>query len=256
MELSKRIQVCIIQNGKIALLEQEDKLKFPAGSMRKGETKILAASRIAFFFTGLKVRVLPIGYSQKSERGSVMTLLAYPVSEKIASRRLTHNVLWENINNLERRNGYLKKDIIRIKQKIAKANMIKRAGLLVYKVQKNKIKFLFISSLMNSNRFIIPQGHVEEGETYEIAAVRETQEEAGVNAEIREKLGFFFLERGKNIYETHIFLARFNDLVDTDENRIIKWLSYDEIMKKDILRETKIFIRDVYCNKKKRKFLK
>ncbi|WBW97517.1 NUDIX domain-containing protein [Oceanirhabdus sp. W0125-5] len=255
MELNDKIQLCIIQNGKIALIDKKEQGIFlPNGFMRKGETRIKAAWRISLIYTGIKVRVLPIWYVRKNNNHRVITVLAYPIGG--GSNLNKYRITWKNINCIESLSDVLKRDIYRIKQCINNSELIDRAGLLVYKKQKNKIKFLFISSLINANRFIIPQGHVEQGETYEYAAIRETKEEAGVEADIREKLGFFFLERGKNIYQTHIYLAKFTGYVESTEDRIVKWLSFDEIMKKDIPKETKIFVKDLYCNKKKRKLLK
>jgi len=254
MELNDKIQLCIIQNGKIALIDKKHSFFLPDGFMRKGENRIKAAWRIALIYTGIKVRVLPIWYVRKENNYRVITVLAYPIGGRSDSKK--HSVIWKNINSIEDMSDILKRDIYRIKQCINNSALIDRAGLLVYRRQENKIKFLFISSLINVNRFIIPQGHVEQGETYEYAAVRETKEEAGVEADIREKLGFFFLERGKNIYQTHIYLAKFNGYVESEEDRIVKWLSFDEIMKKDIPKETKIFVKDLYCNKKKRKLLR
>jgi mutator protein MutT len=58
----------------------------------------------------------------------------------------------------------------------------------------------------------LPKGHIEEGETPEIAAIREVAEETGITSEISRSLGvidFWFMASGKRIHKTvHHYLFR------------------------------------------------
>jgi mutator protein MutT len=58
----------------------------------------------------------------------------------------------------------------------------------------------------------LPKGHIEEGETPEQAAVREVQEETGIESEIARELGvidFWFMAGGKRIHKTvHHYLFK------------------------------------------------
>ena len=58
----------------------------------------------------------------------------------------------------------------------------------------------------------LPKGHIEEGETPEQAAIREVQEETGIESEISRALGvidFWFMAGGKRIHKTvHHYLFR------------------------------------------------
>jgi len=58
----------------------------------------------------------------------------------------------------------------------------------------------------------LPKGHIEEGETPQQAAVREVQEETGIESEISKELGvidFWFMAGGKRIHKTvHHFLFK------------------------------------------------
>jgi ADP-ribose pyrophosphatase YjhB (NUDIX family) len=58
----------------------------------------------------------------------------------------------------------------------------------------------------------LPKGHIEEGETPEVAAIREVAEETGITSEIAKSLGvidFWFMAGGKRIHKTvHHFLFR------------------------------------------------
>jgi ADP-ribose pyrophosphatase YjhB (NUDIX family) len=58
----------------------------------------------------------------------------------------------------------------------------------------------------------LPKGHIEEGETPEQAAVREVQEETGIESEIAKELGvinFWFMAGGNRIHKTvHHYLFK------------------------------------------------
>ena len=58
----------------------------------------------------------------------------------------------------------------------------------------------------------LPKGHIEEGETPEQAAIREVQEETGIESEISTALGvidFWFMAGGKRIHKTvHHYLFK------------------------------------------------
>ena len=58
----------------------------------------------------------------------------------------------------------------------------------------------------------LPKGHIEAGETPEIAAIREVAEETGITSEISRSLGvidFWFMASGKRIHKTvHHFLFK------------------------------------------------
>ena len=58
----------------------------------------------------------------------------------------------------------------------------------------------------------LPKGHIEEGETPEMAAIREVAEETGITSEISRALGvidFWFMAGGKRIHKTvHHFLFK------------------------------------------------
>jgi ADP-ribose pyrophosphatase YjhB (NUDIX family) len=58
----------------------------------------------------------------------------------------------------------------------------------------------------------LPKGHIEAGETPEMAAIREVHEETGIESEIARELGvidFWFMASGKRIHKTvHHYLFR------------------------------------------------
>ena len=83
----------------------------------------------------------------------------------------------------------------------------------------------------------LPKGHIEEGETPEVAALREVAEETGIQSEIARSLGvidFWFMASGKRIHKTvHHFLFREvggslkPQVTEVDD---VAWIPLDEIV--------------------------
>ena len=83
----------------------------------------------------------------------------------------------------------------------------------------------------------LPKGHIEAGETPEIAAIREVAEETGITSEIARSLGvidFWFMASGKRIHKTvHHFLFREvggslqPQVTEVDD---VAWVPLDEIV--------------------------
>lgn len=85
----------------------------------------------------------------------------------------------------------------------------------------------------------LPKGHIEEGETPEQAALREVQEETGVESIIEKSLGvidFWFMAGGKRIHKTvHHYLFRENGgLLAPQESEVdeVAWFPLAEIVER------------------------
>jgi ADP-ribose pyrophosphatase YjhB (NUDIX family) len=85
----------------------------------------------------------------------------------------------------------------------------------------------------------LPKGHIEEGETPEQAALREVQEETGIESIIEKSLGvidFWFMAGGKRIHKTvHHYLFRENGgLLAPQESEVdeVAWFPLSEIVER------------------------
>ena len=85
----------------------------------------------------------------------------------------------------------------------------------------------------------LPKGHIEEGETPEEAALREVQEETGIESVIEKSLGvidFWFMAGGKRIHKTvHHYLFRENGgLLAAQESEVdeVAWFPLEQIVEK------------------------
>lgn len=85
----------------------------------------------------------------------------------------------------------------------------------------------------------LPKGHIEEGESPEQAAVREVQEETGIESEIHKSLGvidFWFMAGGKRIHKTvhHFILKEKGGRIAPQVSEVddVRWFPLDEIVER------------------------
>ena len=85
----------------------------------------------------------------------------------------------------------------------------------------------------------LPKGHIEEGETPEIAALREVQEETGIESVIEKSLGvidFWFMAGGKRIHKTvhHYLFRESGGVLAAQESEVdeVAWFPLGEIVEK------------------------
>lgn len=81
----------------------------------------------------------------------------------------------------------------------------------------------------------LPKGHIEPGEDAETAALREVREEAGIQAEVIEKLGdvrYWYQRSGRSIpKQVSFFMMRYvgGDTADhDDEVEVARWVPLEE----------------------------
>ncbi|MGH8888429.1 MAG: NUDIX hydrolase [Acidothermaceae bacterium] len=85
----------------------------------------------------------------------------------------------------------------------------------------------------------LPKGHVEPGETPEIAAVREIAEETGIEGRVVAPLGtidFWFVAEGRRVHKTvhhYLLLAEGGELSDEDIEVVeVAWVPLDQLADK------------------------
>jgi 8-oxo-dGTP pyrophosphatase MutT (NUDIX family) len=85
----------------------------------------------------------------------------------------------------------------------------------------------------------LPQGHIEEGETPEQAAIREVSEETGITSSITKSLGvidFWFMAGGKRIHKTvhHFLFTEVGGTLLAQESEVdeVSWFPLSEIVER------------------------
>ncbi|MFI4861788.1 MAG: NUDIX domain-containing protein [Phycisphaerales bacterium JB063] len=105
-----------------------------------------------------------------------------------------------------------------------------RAAAVVWRPKQGQVEFLIVSCSNNPNRFTLPGGKIDAGETGPQAALRETREEAGVVAFAQRCLGsYLHRKRGQRVCPTRVYLARYQADATPDELRNSRWLTAREL---------------------------
>ena len=126
-----------------------------------------------------------------------------------------------------------------------------RAGGIVFRKENKEVEFLLVTSNSNLNRWIIPAGHVETGETYQETALREVVEEAGVKGVILSDLGaleyFWNREDRKLLIRTHLYLMKYDKTIATNpEGRKVSFFNFEETKSLNMWIESRGFLEKAY----------
>jgi 8-oxo-dGTP diphosphatase len=112
------------------------------------------------------------------------------------------------------------------------------AGGIVFRSEPEGILWLVVKPTDNE-KWRLPKGKIERGESSLIAAKREVEEEAGVEAEVLGKIGdekFFFVWDKQKILKTVVFyLMKYTQEANQSfnfETEAIDWLKFEEAKKR------------------------
>jgi len=104
--------------------------------------------------------------------------------------------------------------------------MIDLAGVVI--IKNNKILLVQEKKPSAYGLWNLPAGHLDKGETPEIAAIREGEEETGFNLELGDKIGIFKVssESQVHIYQANII----NGEIKFNKNELlaVKWFTKEE----------------------------
>lgn len=123
---------------------------------------------------------------------------------------------------------------------------ISESGGVVFKLEKGTPYYLLVRPKKHLNEWLFPKGHIESGESPEMAATREVREEAGVDAEVVGRLGpATFTYEGQ---ELHVEFFLLNYLRDSSslERREVRWSTYEEALQLLSFPEARDILRAAY----------
>jgi bis(5'-nucleosidyl)-tetraphosphatase len=101
-------------------------------------------------------------------------------------------------------------------------------GGVVFKLTSEGPRYLLVEASGTRDRWVFPKGHVENGETAAVTALREVTEEAGVRARpIRRLRRVDQKQEGESITILY-FLMAYAGRTTPLEKRRIRWLTFDE----------------------------
>ena len=104
--------------------------------------------------------------------------------------------------------------------------MIPQAGAIAVRKTGPHHEFLLVTAKKEPDAWIFPKGHVERGETLAVAAVRELQEEAGVEGDTIGPVGTLRFMSGQEQVEVTYFLIVATHSGPAHEGRQLLWLPH------------------------------
>ena len=96
------------------------------------------------------------------------------------------------------------------------------AGAVAFRDSDSEILYLVVSS-SDGLSWVLPKGHIETGESPDLAALRELEEEAGTIGEIVEPLSVRHFKKRDRDANAQYFLIRETGSTESIESRIIRW---------------------------------
>jgi 8-oxo-dGTP pyrophosphatase MutT (NUDIX family) len=127
--------------------------------------------------------------------------------------------------------------------------LIRQAGSIVVRLDGKEPQVLLITAKRNPKNWIFPKGHIEKGETPEAAALRETQEEAGVLGKLVGPAGV--LEYGflGAMARVEYFVIKFSrEAGPPEDGRSRSWCGLEEALDRLSYKNTRKLLRKVWKN--------
>lgn len=123
------------------------------------------------------------------------------------------------------------------------------AGGAVFKRGNNNFSWLIIKP-KDTDRWQLPKGKIEKGESSQFAAMREVKEEGGVKVKVLDKIGsssFFFVLKGEKIFKTvaYFLMEWVNDTKKGHDWEVdeAKFFPFDEASKKLTFKDDKNILK-------------
>jgi 8-oxo-dGTP pyrophosphatase MutT (NUDIX family) len=126
---------------------------------------------------------------------------------------------------------------------------ITHAGGIVYKMSDKRPLFLVVSAKGNPSHWVLPKGHIENGESPSDAAIREVMEETGVVASIAGTIGIINFKTDKESVKAKFYLMKYirEGEIVIDEHREQKWSTVEEAIDLLSFEDTRQLIRFAEC---------
>lgn len=121
---------------------------------------------------------------------------------------------------------------------------ISQAGAVVFRTDGGSVRILLVRARRDPSVWVFPKGHLEEGESHVAAALREAQEEAGIEGTVVGLAGpTLTFQSGDEQVAVEYYLVRLTAEAASPEGREKVWLSPDEALERLIFQNARDLLR-------------
>ena len=119
------------------------------------------------------------------------------------------------------------------------------AGGIVFRRINDKIEYLLIGPAKERpGEWLLPKGHVEDGEDYRTTAVREVKEETGVFARVLAPMEISEIQLTKKKIVVQYYLMEMNAQEPSPEGRRLGWFTFDEAIQRISHESNRILLQE------------
>src|SRR5215510_9087544 len=94
------------------------------------------------------------------------------------------------------------------------ARLYRQAAVIPFRIRDERVEIALITTV-SGKRWVVPKGSLDEGERSREAAIRETEEEAGLIGDLdRKSLGRYHFTRANERYVVEVYLMRVTIVLD------------------------------------------
>ena len=94
------------------------------------------------------------------------------------------------------------------------ARLYRQAAVIPFRIRDERVEIALVTTL-SGKRWVVPKGSLDEGERSRDAAIRETEEEAGLIGDVERKpLGRYHFTRANERYVVEVYVMRVTMVLD------------------------------------------
>jgi 8-oxo-dGTP pyrophosphatase MutT (NUDIX family) len=121
---------------------------------------------------------------------------------------------------------------------------VPQGGGIVFRRVGSDVQILLVTAKRDPHLWVLPKGHIEEGESEAETALREVEEEAGIDGELVGAVGDpLEFDNGREVVRVQYFLIRALSEAPHTDGRRKQWFRFDDALVAVTFQETRDLLR-------------